>query len=310
MLAGRRKILALLACLLRRAPESVRRAELAALLWNDRNENYAKQSLRQALAELRPILGDALLADNDSVLVDAAEWRDRTNFDNTFISYYTWGSVIGLGLDLSLRERSDGKITLDDFMRALWDKHGRAGTRTPGYVETPYTIDDLKSALASVSRDAAFADDFFARYILGREIVDFRSLLSKAGLVLRLRAPGQAFAGSLRTQDSQSGVRVTDDVPFGSPAYATGLDREDIILSLGGTRIAATTDIDRALMTRKPGDSLQIVYERRGERITSVLKLIENPTLELVPAEEAGQTLTDVQRKFRESWLSSAARSF
>jgi predicted metalloprotease with PDZ domain len=42
--------------------------------------------------------------------------------------------VIGLGLDLTLRERSDGRITLDDFMRALWDKlrtarHENAGLR-------------------------------------------------------------------------------------------------------------------------------------------------------------------------------------
>jgi DNA-binding SARP family transcriptional activator len=48
----------------------VRRADLAALLWNDRNDNHAKQSLRQALAELRPILGEGLLADAESVLVD------------------------------------------------------------------------------------------------------------------------------------------------------------------------------------------------------------------------------------------------
>lgn len=75
LLAGRRKILALLACVLRRAPESVRRAELAALLWNDRNENYAKQSLRQALAELRPVIGEALIADSEAVLVDPDEVR-------------------------------------------------------------------------------------------------------------------------------------------------------------------------------------------------------------------------------------------
>jgi len=52
--------------------------------------------------------------------VDAATSIDPTNFSNTFISYYTWGAAIGLGLDLSLRERSDGRITLDHFMRALW----------------------------------------------------------------------------------------------------------------------------------------------------------------------------------------------
>jgi DNA-binding SARP family transcriptional activator/tetratricopeptide (TPR) repeat protein len=83
LLAGRRKILALLACLLRRAPESMRRAELAALLWNDRNENYAKQSLRQALAELRPVIGDALIADSEAVLIDPDEIKlDAHAFEN------------------------------------------------------------------------------------------------------------------------------------------------------------------------------------------------------------------------------------
>lgn len=71
LLAGRRKVLALLAYLVRRSPDPVPRAELSLLLWSDRNDNHAKQSLRQALAELRPILGDALLADADSVLVDS-----------------------------------------------------------------------------------------------------------------------------------------------------------------------------------------------------------------------------------------------
>ena len=106
MLAGRRKILALLACLLRRAPESVRRAELAALLWNDRNENYAKQSLRQALAELRPVLGDALIADSEAVLIDADEIRlDAHAFENAVRlerwdeAAQLWGGDFLLGLD-------------------------------------------------------------------------------------------------------------------------------------------------------------------------------------------------------------------
>ena len=38
--------------------------------------------------------------------MDAATATDRTSFENTFISYYTWGEAIGLALDLSLRERT------------------------------------------------------------------------------------------------------------------------------------------------------------------------------------------------------------
>jgi DNA-binding SARP family transcriptional activator/tetratricopeptide (TPR) repeat protein len=75
-------VLALLACLLRRAPDHVLRSELAVLLWTDRRETQAKQSLRQALAELRPIFGDALMADTEAVLLDPdACWHDARAFE-------------------------------------------------------------------------------------------------------------------------------------------------------------------------------------------------------------------------------------
>ncbi len=41
--------------------------------------------------------------------VDAAVSIDSTTWANTFISYYTWGAALGLGLDLSLREKTVGK---------------------------------------------------------------------------------------------------------------------------------------------------------------------------------------------------------
>ena len=91
--------------------------------------------------------------------VDAAVSVDRTSFDNTYISYYTWGAAIALGLDLTLRDRSNGKTTLDDFMRALWQKHGKPGGKAPG-TSTIRTVGDLKAALAAVAGDAAFAESF------------------------------------------------------------------------------------------------------------------------------------------------------
>ena len=170
--------------------------------------------------------------------VDAAVSIDRTSFDNTYISYYTWGAAIGLGLDLTLRDRSNGKITLDHFMRALWQKHGKPGGKAPGYVDNPYTVDDLKAALASVSGDAAFADDFFARFIQGREVVDYRAAAraASASSFGRSIVPRAVSAGRSGLQDVQGRPRVTAPVPFGSPAYAAGLERDDVILAVAGTR--------------------------------------------------------------------------
>jgi predicted metalloprotease with PDZ domain len=241
--------------------------------------------------------------------VDAATSIDPTNFDNAFISYYTWGQAIGLALDLSLRERSDSKVTLDDFMRALWTRFGTSAAKTAGYVETPYTIDDLKATLAAVSGDAAFANDFFARYIEGRETADYATLFARAGFVLRKTAPGRAFAGAFPLRDSQGGARVADYVPPGSPAYAAGLDKEDIIVSIGGTRVSRADDVDRVITARKPGDVVPVVFQRRGQEVSGTIRLAEDPRVDLVAAEQAGQTLTDAQRRFRDAWLSSASRN-
>ena len=78
--SSRRKELALLAYLARLAPRSISRGEAAALLWDERDDRRARQSLRQALTELRRIAGPALLAEGDRLAVklgaltlDAAE---------------------------------------------------------------------------------------------------------------------------------------------------------------------------------------------------------------------------------------------
>ena len=241
--------------------------------------------------------------------IDAATSVDRTAWDNTYLSYYTWGSAIGLGLDLTLRERSNGRVTLDHFMRALWQTHGRPGGGTIGMVDNPYTMDDLRTALASVSGDAAFAREFFDTYIEGPGMVDYARLLLRGGILLRPVAPGQATAGAFRVQDAASGVRVMNAVPFGSPAYAAGLDRDDVIVSVSGARLSTAAEWSRILQARRPGDVLPIVFQRRGQSVSAALTLGEDPRVQAVPSEEAGQGLTDAQRAFRDAWLNSAARS-
>jgi predicted metalloprotease with PDZ domain len=241
-------------------------------------------------------------------LVDAATAIDRTNFDNTFISYYTWGEALGLGLDLTLRERSNGRFTLDDYMRALWQRHGKPGGRAPGHVEKPYTMSDLQQALAEVSGHDAFAAEFFRRFIQGREVVDYASLLRRAGFLLRPLAGSGAWFGNVRLENTSGGVRVAAAAPFGSPLFEAGIDREDVIVALGGVPVPSEGELRRLVAQRKPGDDVSVVFERRGERVTSTVRLAQDPRREVVPAEDAGQPLTAAQKQFRTAWLASQAR--
>jgi predicted metalloprotease with PDZ domain len=152
------------------------------------------------MSRLAPVVDGAASADNASL--------------NGYISYYTWGEALGVGLDLTLRDRTDGRLTLDDYMRALWARFGRSAATRPGYVGSPYTLADLRQTLSDVTGgDEAFASAFFERYIEGRDVVDYARLLSRAGLILRPRtsSPDGRSAGPLEiVLAEQTGQPLTD----------------------------------------------------------------------------------------------------
>jgi predicted metalloprotease with PDZ domain len=237
---------------------------------------------------------------------DAARAVDKTNFSTTFISYYTYGSAVALALDLSLRDRSNGKISLDDYMRAMWRVHGKPGGPEPGLVAKPYTLADARARLAEVSGDRAFADEFFDKYVEGREVADYARLLLRAGFVFRKRSPGAAWIGPPNLVDG-SGT-INNLLPWGSPAFDAGLDQGDMIVDVDGKAMGAGV-LQTAVKAGKPGDRLTLTFKRRGGATgTTTVTLKEDPALEVVTVESTGGTLTPEQKAFREAWLGSKAK--
>ena len=235
---------------------------------------------------------------------DAARSVDPTNFSYSFISYYTYGSALALALDLELRARSNGRITLDDYMRAMWKIHGKPGGDQPGHVAKPYTLDDAKARLAEVSGDAAFADDFFTRFVYGKEIPDYAKLLEPAGIVVRKRNPDAAWTGLQMGRENPS--QVGSLVAFGTPAFEAGIEQGDVITSMGG---AAFSSLNAALKDRKPGDEIAVEFRRpSGEVVKSTIRLREDPALVAATIESTGGTLTPAQQAFRQSWIESKVK--
>ena len=233
---------------------------------------------------------------------DAASAIDPTNFTNTYISYYTWGEAIALGLDLTLRVRSGGATTLDDYMRALWREFGKPGGSVSGAVDRPYTLSDARTVLAEVANDADFADDFFDRFIEGHEVVDYASLLANAGLILRPPLAGQPTLGGVRLG---AGMVVAELTSYGSPLHDAGVNRDDILTMLDGQRVSSARDLARIVKAKRPGDRLAIGFSRRGLNVESTVVLGEDSRVELVLVESSGTDLTPQQEAFRTAWLGS-----
>ncbi|WP_212747621.1 M61 family metallopeptidase [Fodinibius saliphilus] len=232
--------------------------------------------------------------------VDAATSVDAQNKVNTFISYYSWGAVIGLGLDLTLRSEFED-VNLDDYMRAVWKRFGKT--------EKPYTIDNLQQTLAEVTDSSAFAKDFFGQHIRDGRQVALAPLFDKAGFVLQKAHPGEVAISFGATIDYADGVAtISGNTRVGSPLYNAGLDVNDQILSVNGSEIKNARDMNRMLQSHEPGEKLSIAYRSVGQEYDADIVLAENPELELFPYEQVGKELSNEQKAFRESWLGSKVK--
>jgi len=233
-----------------------------------------------------------------AVFADAGVAIDQTNKANIFTSYYTYGAATALALDLSLR--AEFKLTLDDYMRALWKAYGKP--------EIAYTIPDLEKTLASLTKNPAFASGFFKKYIYGTEKNDYAQLLLNAGLVLRKTNPGQAYTGFGNIGAIDDKIILSQTLA-GTPAYQAGLDIGDILLTIDGIKVKNVMEVVKINSDHKPGDILDITYQHRGIEKTTKLTLTENPAMEIVSIEKTGGTLTPAMQNFRTNWLGSQVKS-
>ncbi|WP_375204487.1 M61 family metallopeptidase [Hyphococcus sp.] len=234
----------------------------------------------------------------EAAFVDAARAIDPDNRPNMFVSYYPYGEVIALALDLTLRTQFDG-VTLDDYMRHLWKTHG--------VTETPYTHEDLREGLAEVTGDTDFADSFFASYIEDGELPDFEPLLAAAGLKLARENPGKASLGRVSFEEHGDAVLIASNTLAGSPLYEAGLDRGDDILRIGRFNIDSKTDYENALERHKPGDDVAIKFSSRGREIEATTTFVADDALKITPYEEMETDLTNHQKAFRMNWLNAEA---
>ncbi|MEQ9265202.1 MAG: PDZ domain-containing protein [Balneolaceae bacterium] len=222
--------------------------------------------------------------------VDAATSIDPTNNSNIFVSYYTYGSVLGLALDLSLRGMGNN-LNLDDYMKLIWQKFGKT--------EIPYSIRDLEATLVEYAGEE-FATDFFDRFIFDSEMPDYESLLRDVGVNFAFEDSRKAdLGGNIRPVN---GVwKLTSNAKIGSPLYNAGIEVEDEIISIGGKKLEDVENIDEILDRRRPGQTVDVVFSRWGEERRVRVELAALNRYETEINSRANRTQRSNMRKWLES---------
>lgn len=225
-------------------------------------------------------------------------YRPDENSVNSQVDYYDKGSIIGLLLDLEIRKLSKGTKSLDDVMRHLYNEFSK---KDRNY--TPADFQKVSELMAGAS-----LEEFFAKYVRGREEIDYNPWLVAAGLRLDTTGATTAqkpvettYLGADLTQNEDR--LVVSRVYAGSPAYEQGLNTGDQIVALDNRRVTKEF-FEARLAEKKPGDLANLTIFRFDDLSSLPIKLggsvdapyrivaVENPDAE--------------QRQIYQSWLGIA----
>ena len=237
-----------------------------------------------------------------SLLTWTKFYQQDENAPNAIISYYTKGSLIALGLDLTIRQQTQGKKSLDDVLLHLWQHFGKTGV---GLQEGQ--IEALCSEVSGVN-----LTDFFNRYLHGTEDLPFETLLKGAGIEFSLRQPTALtdLGGSTSPEDDsvelQFGANVADTqqqtvkithVWNNCPAHQAGLSAGDELIAINGVKISSQSQLQQRLKRSQENTSWQCHFFRRDE--------LRSCLVHLTPAAADRVTLIEIPNKPTNSiqWL-------
>ncbi|MCM4155230.1 PDZ domain-containing protein [Gramella sp. AN32] len=190
--------------------------------------------------------------------VDAATSVDPVNRENTFISYYSYGSVLGLALDLSLR---GNKLNLDDFMKLMWIKFGKT--------ENPYSLENIENTLAEYA-GKEFAENFFSNYIYASKMPDYKKLFAEVGVKL-FQEEKTSLGASFR--NLENGVQINRNTYRGRPAYNAGLDNNDIITSVNGKEVGTLEEFSDMIAGMEKGSKINVEFLRGDTKMQTEVRL-------------------------------------
>ncbi|MBV8604040.1 MAG: M61 family metallopeptidase [Pelomonas sp.] len=193
-------------------------------------------------------------------------YRPDENSPNSSVSYYAKGALVGLALDLRLREAG---ASLDALMTGLWRASGG------GPVDEAMILTAVREIGGAGGAAVATA---LADWVHGTADLPLAELFARFGVLYEALAPTLAQRLGLRVAESAlTGVQVKQ-VLDDSAAQGAGLAAGDELLACHGWRLRR---LDDALVSLAPGATRLRLLVGRDQRVLEL-------DVELPPAEAGG----------------------
>jgi predicted metalloprotease with PDZ domain len=210
------------------------------------------------------------------------------------VSYYNKGELLGITLDLAVREASHGQASLREVFQWMNQNYAKKGRFFPD-------SEGVREAAEAVSH--ADLQWFFTKYVSGTEEIPWNDFFRTVGLRLIEGTSKAADAGFAASRNFDGPLTVAA-VTAGSDAERAGLQAGEAILEINGKM--AAQEFSGEMSRLAPGDTiaLKVRGRRGGEReLRWKAGSREEKSYELKDLEK----VTAEQRARRAAWLKGEA---
>lgn len=212
------------------------------------------------------------------------------------VNYYNKGELLGVMLDLAVRDHSHGQASLREVFQWMNDNYAKKGR----------FFDDSEGVRAAA--EAVSHSDlswFFANYVAGTEEIPWDDFFRSVGLHVEAITNTMPDAGFIASRNFDGPMSVLEVTP-GSAAEHAGLQVGDKIVELQGK--PAGQESRQELARLNPGDTVSVKVGSRlgGERD---LKWMMGGRQEISYEVKDLDPVTDQQRSRRSAWLKGEAQN-
>jgi predicted metalloprotease with PDZ domain len=222
-------------------------------------------------------------------------YRQDENAPNAIVSYYTKGSLVALALDLTIRAETGNRRSLDDVMRAMWQRYGRSFYAEGANLGRGITEAQVERLFDEVT--GLKLKRFFDRYVRGTDDLPLEKLLMPFGIALSGSGKKAKPALGIRTARDGGDCKLLNVYENGA-AQRAGLSAGDVLVALDGLRVSAT-NLEALLARYRIGDAVALHAFRRDELISVVARLTADDAPQVALTEQPAQEVAARPRQLR-----------
>ncbi|WP_417889596.1 peptidase M61 [Xanthomarina gelatinilytica] len=218
-------------------------------------------------------------------------------YASQYYNVYQKGALIGMCIDILMREESNGNRGILSLMKELSNKYGK---------NKPFEDDKLIAEITTMTYPSV--GEFLNTHVVGDVPINYETFFAKVGLELGeskvetnlVQNNGALIFGA--NQDSGT-IYFNGLVTQNSFWNDNGVKPNDIIKSIDGEKVSLQTanQVFQKVFMWQPGTAIEVVLDRDGEEVVIKTNVETSYTIgrTLVPNPNA----TDAQIALRNAWL-------